>query len=248
MADQNDVEYVCPFCAEPICGKPPPNCKMCGNNLRGLKLNEVVQGETLMAGLEKVTAFTRQQQEDIKNRKHWYKEELNPGLKKPETNVKWDDQFATNYQRENNMTVDESLDEIEEFARLANASEFDEEAWRRLAEKYNGKAGKHANKLPVNEMFMQKLQEQRDKNEGKDGKPGNNTAVARAKFGAKSGSSSMSGGTVTNTSSETTVQKGNGMVPKDVAKKMFNVGENKGKGQSALNNYMNKSRAPKKLW
>mmetsp|Transcript_6534 Transcript_6534/g.7471 ORF Transcript_6534/g.7471 Transcript_6534/m.7471 type:complete len:248 (-) Transcript_6534:500-1243(-) len=245
----SDAEYVCPFCSEPVKAPVPPSCKMCGNSFRGLNLDKINQDETLTEGLLKVTQFTRQQQQEMKNRKNWYNEDLQ--TKKSETNVKWDDPFATNYQRENNMTVDESLDEIEEFTRLANAEEFDEEAWRRLAEKYNNKAGKHANNLPVNEMFMQKLQENRDKKNGKDGSGSSNSEEAkRMRQGASSASTTRMVGNSTNSSFNqkgSAPKKGNGMVPKDVAKKMLNT-KNKGKGAAAFGDYVNKKQVQKKLW
>lgn len=245
MSDQNEKAYACPFCGTELKVKNPDNCKMCGNNLRGLDLSEV-QNEGLVAGLETVTKFTRQAQEDMKNRKKWYNEDLQK--KHKETNVEWDDPFATNYQRENNMTVDESLDEIEEFTRLANASEFDEAAWKNLMDKYNSRSGKHENNLPVNEMFMQKLQEDREKKDKKNGK-GSNTEVSR-KFGGASagGGASMRGATETNPETEKrVVKKGNGMVPDEAAKKMF-INKNSGNGAAALAKYANKKNAPKKLW
>ena len=135
--DQNDVEYVCPFCAVTITGEVPPSCKMCGNSFRDLDLAQVHDGETLLQGLEKVTQVTRQQMEQIKNRKNWWKDDH--GTKQhPQTNVKWENPFQTNYQRENDMSVGKSSSihdsaylfrfcssiEIETFAVLANLSKF----------------------------------------------------------------------------------------------------------------------------
>uniref|UniRef100_A0A7S3LMZ9 Uncharacterized protein n=1 Tax=Aplanochytrium stocchinoi TaxID=215587 RepID=A0A7S3LMZ9_9STRA len=256
--DQNEVEYVCPFCAAQIKGAVPPSCKMCGNSFRDLDLSQVQDGETLIEGLEKVTEFTRKQQEGIKNRKNWYKEDLQK--KHPTSNVKWDNLFQTNYQRVNSLSVDDSLKEIEEFTKIADGNPHDESEWKGFLNKYKGfnKTSGAATNLPVSDAFLSQLQHDRNKKDkdvpDHEKAAYGNTEVSQARYGANVGH-----GRVTRTETTTANSQDTVVIPVVFPKERlkinaserekFNLKTNKGKGEAAFAKYLNdQNNKTKKLW
>eukprot|EP00924_Labyrinthula_sp_SR-Ha-C_P015134 augustus_masked-scaffold_9-processed-gene-9.46-mRNA-1 protein AED:0.10 eAED:0.10 QI:0/-1/0/1/-1/1/1/0/241 len=160
----------CPFCGTGVAPPAPSHCPKCSKSFRDMTLQEYVPDQTLNEQLASVVTGVRQQQEQINGRTNWWKVEDKVNIKN-ETNVHWDNEFATEYQRANDMTVEDSLKEIEEYNALVEG-EFDEDKWRAFIAKYKKRKHKHELNLPVDDMFLKKLQENRDKKEEGKGNGG----------------------------------------------------------------------------